>query len=65
MIDSLVARLGTRIQEDASFRLELFPNSIKEPSVGVDLLRILLLEHKDDLDRDLLVSSATERESAS
>jgi hypothetical protein len=54
-----MARLGARIQQDASFRLELFSNSIKEPSVGIDLLRILLLEHKDDLDRDLIVSSTT------
>ena len=58
MIDSLMSRLGSRIKQNTSLWVQLSANSIEKPSVGIDFLGILLLEHQDDLDRDLDVSFA-------
>ena len=57
MINSLMSRLGSCIEQYTSLRVQLSANSIEKPSVGIDFLGILLLEHQDDLDRDLYVSS--------
>lgn len=54
MVYRLVSRLRTSIQQYTDLRFQLFTNSVEQPSMRVDLLGIFLLEHKDDLYRDLL-----------
>ena len=56
MINSLMSRLGPRIEQHTSLRVQLSTDSIEQPSVRIDLLGILLLEYQNDLDRDLSVS---------
>lgn len=53
VIDSLMARLSPRIEQHADFWVELLAYRIEQPSMRVDLFRILLLEHEYDLHRDL------------
>ena len=56
MVNRLMTRLGPRIQQYTSLRVQLPSNSVKQPSVRIDLFGILLFEDKDDLDRNLEVS---------
>ena len=56
MINCLMSWLRSRIKQNTSLGVQLPTNSIEEPSVGIDLFAILLLEHQDDLDRDLYIS---------
>lgn len=52
MEDGLTARLGTRVDQNANFRLELASNGMEEPTVRINLLLILSFDDKNDLDGD-------------
>lgn len=58
MIHRLVTGLGARVDEHADLRVELASDSVEQPSMRVDLLRVLLLEDENDLNRHLLSSVA-------
>jgi hypothetical protein len=44
-----MTRFRTRIKQYTGLRVQLFPDSIEQPPVGIDLFGVLLLEHEDDL----------------
>ena len=54
VVDGLVARLGTCVQQDADLGVELLANSVEKPPVRVDLFRVFLLQAENDLDRHLV-----------
>ena len=56
MVNRLMTRLGSRIQQYTCLWVQLSSDSVEEPSMGIDLFGVLLLEDKDDLDRNLEVS---------
>jgi len=45
----LMAGLGTGVEQNAHFRVEYAAESCEKPSVGVDLLAVLLLQAKHHL----------------
>jgi hypothetical protein len=49
MINRARARLCTDIEQDANIGLENGAKGVKEPTMGIDLLLVFLLETKDDL----------------
>jgi hypothetical protein len=49
MINRARTRHRTDVKQDANIGLENGAKSIKEPTVGIDLLLVLLFETKDDL----------------
>ena len=55
VIDGLVPGFSTSIDKDTNLRVEHLPNSIEEPTVGVDLLLILGLEDENNLHGDEIV----------
>jgi len=56
MINRLMTRFGSSIQQYTCLWVQLSSNSIEQPSMRIDLFGILLFEDKDDLDRNLEVS---------
>jgi hypothetical protein len=50
MINRAWTRHCTDVEQDANIGLEDGAKGIKEPTVGIDLLLVLLFETKDDLD---------------
>ena len=52
MINRLVPRLGSRIDQHANLGLQHPPNRIEQPTMTVDLLFIVLFQDKDDMDWD-------------
>ena len=52
MINRLMSRLGSRIDQHANLRLQHPSNRIEQPTMTVDLLFIVLFQDKDDLDWD-------------
>lgn len=53
-----MSRLGPRINQDTNLRLQHPSDPVEQPTVRVDLLLVLLLEHEDDLDRYQVVGIA-------
>ncbi len=49
MINRARTRLCTDIEQDANIGLENRAKGVKEPTMGIDLLLVFLLETKDDL----------------
>ena len=58
MINRLMPRLGSRIDQHANLGLQHPPNRIEQPTMTVDLLFIVLFQDKDDLNGDEVVGIA-------
>ena len=52
MVNCLVTRSGSGIDQDAYFWFQHLADGIEQPSVGIDLLCVLLLQDENDLDWD-------------
>lgn len=49
IVDRPLSRFRTGIQQANDIRLKMFTNRVEQPSMRVDLLRILLFETEDEL----------------
>ena len=60
MVERVIARTGTAVEEDTDIRLQNGAEGLEKPSVGIDFLLILLLETEDHLTwHDSLLSTTT------
>lgn len=57
MVDAVFSRFCSRIDQYTNVGLQNFSKSLKEPSVGIDLLLILFLQAKQDLHWNTIFSA--------
>jgi hypothetical protein len=59
IVQGALSWLGTGVNENADFGIELTADRVEKPTMGVDLFRVLLLQAKYHLDRDQVCFGVT------